>query len=358
MRIEECESWILRFPCTPDARDDEDDFVEVIGVNLATDEDLGAMGFTFTDDGGGGRAIKALLDDLLLPAIAGIEVEPPRAIWPRLWELTHQLGRGVSTMAIAAIDIALWDLQARAGGRSLARELGQVRDRIPAYGSGKASPLHPIPELVRLTMTFIDEGVNAVKLRVGMDAAEDVHRVAAVREAVGPDVRIMCDANERLDLATATWLGHRLADLDVFWFEEPIARDDVAGYRRLRQTLPMPMACGEHLFAANDFVPFVDGAAVDIVQPDACMVGGITEMLRVGELAAAHGLAFAPHHVTELHVHLAAALPSAIYVEYFPMLGGLLAHDLGVADGEVLVPDRPGHGIEFIDSAWSDFRVA
>jgi L-talarate/galactarate dehydratase len=358
MRIEDCETWILRFPVTPDARDDEDDFVEVIGVNLRTDEGVDAMGFTFTDDGGGGRAVKALLDDLLVPAIKGIEVEPPRAIWPRLWECVHQLGRGASTMAIAAIDIALWDLQARRNGRSLAKELGQVHDRLPAYGSGKASPFHPIPELVRLTMTFIDEGVKAVKLRVGVDPVADVHRVAAVREAVGPDVRIMCDANERLDVATATWLGHRFADLDVFWFEEPIARDDVAGYRRLREALPMPMAGGEHLFGANDFVPFVDAGALDILQPDACYCGGITEMMRVGELAAIHGLAFAPHHVTELHVSVAAALPSAIYVEYFPMLGELLAHDLEVEDGHVLVPDRPGHGIEFVDSAWSEFRVA
>ena len=358
MQIETCESWILRFPCTPDARDDEDDFVEVIGVDITTADGMEAMGFTFTDDGGGGRAIKALLDDLLLPAITGIEVEPARAIWPRLWQVVQQLGRGVNTMAIAAIDIALWDLQARRNGRSLAQELGQVRDRIPAYGSGKASPLHPIPELVRLTMTFVDQGVRAVKLRVGMDPLEDVKRVSAVRQAVGPDVRIMCDANERLDVETATWLGHRLADLDVYWFEEPIARDDIAGYRQLRRSLSIPLACGEHLFGANDFVPFVSGEAVDIVQPDACMVGGITEVVRVGELASANGLSFAPHHVTELHVHLAAALPSAIYVEYFPMLGGMLAHDLEVADGEVLVPDRLGHGIEFIDSARSEFRIA
>jgi L-alanine-DL-glutamate epimerase-like enolase superfamily enzyme len=358
MRITEAESWILRFPCTPEARDSEDDFVEVIGVDLRTDTGVSAMGFTFTDDGGGGRAVKAVLDDLLLTELAGAEAEPPRAIWPRLWERTHQLGRGVSTMAIAAVDIALWDLQAKANGRSLARALGQLRDRIPAYGSGKASPLHPVDELVRLSMTFVDEGVRAIKLRVGLDPAADVDRVAAVRDAAGPGVRIMCDANERLDLATAIWLGKRLADQDVFWFEEPIGRDDVAGYRRLRRSLPMPIAHGEHLFSAHDFVPFVDGDAIDICQPDACMIGGITEMLRVGELAAAHGLAFAPHHVTELHVHLAAALPTAIYVEYFPMLEGMLVHDLAVADGHVLVPDRPGHGIEILESAMDEFRVA
>ena len=358
MRITEGESWILSFPVTPEARDSAEDHVEVIGVNVRTDDGATGMGFTFTDDGGGGRAIKTLIDELLLPVVIGTEMEPPRAVWPRLWARVQQLGRGVGTMAIAAIDIALWDLQARVNGRSLARELGQVRDRIPAYGSGKASPTHPVDELVRLTMTFVDEGVRAVKLRLGMDPAADVHRVAAVREAVGPDVRILCDANERLDLATAIWLGERLAEQDVFWFEEPIGRDDIAGLRRLREALPIAIAHGEHLFSANDFVPYIDGGALDIVQPDACLVGGITEMLRVGELAAAHGVAFAPHHVTELHVHLAAAVPSAIYVEYYPMLGELLAHDLEVADGHVLVPDRPGHGIAFDADAWREFRVA
>ncbi|MGE4427837.1 MAG: mandelate racemase/muconate lactonizing enzyme family protein, partial [Solirubrobacteraceae bacterium] len=318
MRITDCESWIISFPCNPDSRDAEDDHVEVIGVNLTTDDGTTASGFTFTDDGGGGQAIKALIDGLLLPIVRGSEVEPPRAVWPRLWEAVHQLGRGVATMAIAAVDIALWDLQARLNDRPLAREIGQLRDAVPAYGSGKASPFHSIDELIELTMTFVAEDVRAVKVRIGVDPQADIERIAAVRKAVGPEMRIMLDANERLDLATALWFTERVREFDISWLEEPLARDQIGGLQRLRAASPIPLALGEHLFSAAEFVPFVNGGAVDIVQPDACMLGGITEMLRVGELAALHGLTLAPHHIPELHVHLAAALPSASWLERFP----------------------------------------
>jgi hypothetical protein len=192
-------------------------------------------------------------------------------------------------------------------GNSLARELGQVWDRVPAYGSGKASLLLPVAELVELSAGYVEQGFGAVKVRVGMDPASDVGRVGAVRKALGDDVRIMCDANERLDLPTALWLGRRLADFDVYWFEEPVTSDDVEAHRRLARALPMPIVAGEHLCSSREFVPFVTAAALDVLQPNACMVGGITEVLRVGELAAAHGLGFAPHFMTELHVHVAAS---------------------------------------------------
>lgn len=358
MRITDCESWIISFPCNPASRDADDDHVEVIGVDLTTDDGTRASGFTFTDDGGGGQAIKALIDGLLLPLIRGSEVEPPRAVWPRLWDAVHQLGRGVATMAIAAVDIALWDLQARLHDRPLAREIGQLRDAVPAYGSGKASPFHTIDELIELTMTFVAEDVRAVKVRIGVDPVADVERIAAVREAVGPRMRVMLDANERLDLATALWLTERVREFDISWLEEPLQRDQLSGLQRLRAASRIPLAHGEHLFGAAEFLPFVNGGAVDVVQPDACMVGGITEMLRVGELAAINGIALAPHHVPELHIHVAAALPTAAWVERFPIFEGLLEHELEVRDGQLLVPDRPGHGIVFTERCWSDYRIA
>lgn len=207
-------------------------------------------------------------------------------------------------------------------------------------------------------MSYVEQGFRAVKLRVGLDPEADVDRVAAVRRAVGPDIRIMCDANERLDLPTALWLGRRLADFDVFWFEEPVASDDVAAHRRLRNTLPIAIATGEHLCSSKEFVPFVEAGAIDVLQPDACMVGGVTEILRVADLAAAHGLAFAPHFMTELHVHIAAALPRAPYVEFFPFMDDLLTHPLVVENGEVVVLERPGHGIDFHPWVWDKYRVA
>jgi L-alanine-DL-glutamate epimerase-like enolase superfamily enzyme len=216
----------------------------------------------------------------------------------------------------------------------------------------------PVAELVELSAGYVEQGFGAVKLRVGMDTAADVARVAAVRKALGDGVRIMCDANERLDLPTALWLGRRLADFDVYWFEEPVTSDDVEAHRRLARALPMPIVAGEHLCSSREFVPFVTAGALDVLQPNACMVGGITEALRVGELAAAHGLGFAPHFMTELHVHLAAALHNTTYLEYFPFLDEFVEEPLRTEGGAVLVPDRPGHGITFQERVWETYRTA
>lgn len=357
MIISKAESWILRLPFVRTSRDFDDAHHELVGVTLHTDSGESGTGFCFITDFGGGVAVKALLDDLLLPRVQGRSVYEGKRIWHELSAVTHRMGRGVNSFAIAAIDIAVWDLRARGNGHSLARELGQVRNTVPAYGSGKASPLLGVDELVALSAGYVEQGFDAVKIRVGMDPVADVERVGAVRRELGAGVRLMCDANERLDLPTALWLGRRLGELDVYWFEEPVVSHDVGAHRRLAEALPMPIAAGEHLCSCSDFVPFVTGGALDVLQPNACMVGGITEALRIGELAAAHGLGFAPHFMSELHIHLAAALQNATYLEYFPFLDEFITEPLRVENGGIVVPDRPGHGIEFRESTWDRYRT-
>lgn len=261
-------------------------------------------------------------------------------------------------MAIAAIDVAMWDLRARDAGVSIARVLGQVRDRVPCYGSGKASPSLPVDDLVELSAGYIRDGFKAVKIRVGREPDKDMDRVRAVRQAIGDGPRILCDANERLDLPTALWLGKRLADQGVHWFEEPLLSQDIEGYRRMRGALPMAIAMGEHVHSRRDFMPYITTGAVDVVQPDMCFVGGITETMRIGRIADTAGLALAPHFMTVLHIHVAAALPRATYVEFYPFMDDLLVEGLKVEDGMLLVPTRPGHGVEFTKEAWRDYRVA
>jgi len=272
--------------------------------------------------------------------------------------VTHRLGHGIASLAIAAVDIALWDLRARLAGVSLAAALGQVRDRVPAYGSGRASPTLPVDDLVRLSAEYVSAGFHAVKIRIGREPAADAERLRQVRKAVGPGVRIMCDANERLDLPTALWLGRQLVDTGIYWLEEPLLSQDLEGYRRLRAALPIPLALGEHVFSHREFIPYIANGAIDIVQPDACMIGGLSEAMKIGRVAEAFGLALAPHFMTELHVHLAAALPRATYVEYYPFMDDLLTEGLVVEDGHVLVPKGPGHGVQFTDEAWKRYRVA
>jgi L-alanine-DL-glutamate epimerase-like enolase superfamily enzyme len=356
--IDSIESWTLCFPQNREHRDFDDAMMELVGVTVRTRDGVSGMGYTWTVNYGGAESIKALIDHVMIPRVVGRSVYDYTAIWKELWWVTHRLGRGITNMAIAAIDIAIWDLRAKSKGLPLAKVLGQVTDRVPTYSSGRASNALTIEELVYTSVDSVEQGHNAVKLRVGLDPKGDIGRIAAVREAVGPEVRIMCDANERLDLATAKWLGQRMTDYDVFWFEEPIPNEHVEGHRQLTQTLPMAIAAGEHLFSVWDFTRYVERGALDILQPDVCMVGGVTEWMRVAELGLSHGLPISPHFVPEIHVHLAAAAHNAIYVESFPMMDDLIVHQLEVKDGHVLVPDRPGHGLEFHDWVWEKYRVA
>lgn len=168
----------------------------------------------------------------------------------------------------------------------------------------------------------------------------------------------MCDANERLDLPTALWLGRHLVDSGIYWLEEPLLSQDIEGYRRLRAALPIPLALGEHIHSRRELTPYIANDAIDIVQPDVCMIGGVGEAMKIGRVAESFGLALAPHFMTELHVHLAAALPRASYVEYYPFMDDLLEDHLVVEDGHVIVPSGPGQGVRFTADAWKRYRAA
>ena len=357
MTIKTAESWMLRFPSDRVRAERADEQFELIGVTLHDSGGERGMGWTFTSDYGGGEAVKALLDVVLLPRLIGREAIEVEVLNDELFHRTHRLGHGITSMAIAAIDTALWDLRARQDGVSLAQILGQVHDRVPCYGSGKASPSLPVDDLVALSAGYIEEGFEAVKIRVGREPDKDMARVKAVRDAIGPGPRILCDANERLSLPTALWLGKQLASQDVYWFEEPILSQDIEGYRRLRSALPMAIAMGEHVHSRRDFIPYIQSGAIDVVQPDMCFVGGVTETMRIGRIADSFGLALAPHFMTVLHIHVAAALPRSTYVEYYPFMDDLLVEGLVVENGALLVPTRPGHGVAFTDEAWRRYRV-
>jgi L-talarate/galactarate dehydratase len=255
MTIRNAETWILRFPSNRAAAERTDEFFELIGITLEDSTGERGSGWTFTSDYGGGEAVKVLLDTLLVHRLTGRAVLDIDAINEDLFHVTHRLGHGIASLAIAAIDVALWDLRARMAGVSLARALGQVRDRVPAYGSGKASPTLPTDELVELSASYVRSGFRAIKIRIGRNPPGDFERLRRVREAVGAEVRIMCDANERLDLPTALWLGRRLVDSGIYWLEEPLLSQDLEGYRRLRAALPIPLALGEHVHSRREFIP-------------------------------------------------------------------------------------------------------
>jgi L-alanine-DL-glutamate epimerase-like enolase superfamily enzyme len=318
---------------------------DVVLVTLTDTDGTTGTGFTFAL-AGGMEAAAAIIDVTYRPEVLHTELLDWGRTWERLWSIAHSLGRGVALSALSALDIAVWDLRARAAGLPLYRLLGAVRDAIPAYGSGRATNLMNVDELIEGTLSYVAEGFRAVKLRAGgRPLEEEVARMTAVREAVGPEIRLMVDCNERLEFAGALWFGRHLEELGFYWYEEPLRSDDVAGHTRLAAKLRVAIAGGEHLQGRYEFVDYLRHDAASVLQPDAPLVGGITEFLRIATVADAFGANISPHFLPELHIHLGLAAQACIYIEHFPLLDELLAETLAVTDGQMRAPDRPGHGI-------------
>ncbi|MGP4029940.1 mandelate racemase/muconate lactonizing enzyme family protein [Actinomadura sp. 3N407] len=314
-------------------------------------------GFTYALTGGIEGA-HAIVDGLFGPRINGTDPLQWDSLWHELSAATHRLGGGVAVAALSALDIAVWDLRARAAGLPLHRFLGAQRESVPIYGSGRATHQMSDEELVAGALSYVEEGYRAVKLRAGaLGVARDVARVAAVREAVGPGVQIMVDCNERLDLAQAQRLGQRLNDLDVVWLEEPLPSHDVASHALLAARCPVPIAAGEHLQGRFAVKQYLDRGAASVLMPDASLTGGISEWNRIAVLAEASGAAVSPHFLPELHVHLAAAARAATWVEHFPLLDDLLLETLTPSGGAVAPPGRPGHGMRWAPDALDRYSV-
>ncbi|WP_028933620.1 mandelate racemase/muconate lactonizing enzyme family protein [Pseudonocardia spinosispora] len=323
-----------------------------LAVVTLTDTD-GATGTGYTYSlGPGMAAVGALLEELHLPAVVGTRPDEWDRNWYRMRDATHRLGTGVPLLATSAVDIAMWDLRAVRAGLPLFRLLGAQREQVPVYGSGRATHVMSTEELVEGSRSYVRDGFPAVKLRVGVRTpADDVARVAAVREAVGDEIGIMVDANERLDLATARWMAPRLADLGISWFEEPVPSRYIEAHRVLAGGQAPPLAVGEHILGLAGFTDFTDSAPVWM--PDVPLTGGVSEFRRIDALAEAHGASVTPHFLPELHVHLVAAGTVTTWLEHFPLLDDLLVETLTITDGVAAPPDRPGHGL-----LWDEDRVA
>jgi L-alanine-DL-glutamate epimerase-like enolase superfamily enzyme len=329
----------------------------LIGLTIVDNEGVEGSGFSFVVENDGASAVKTMLDDVVIPQVLGTQTHKGSALWHELMATTHRIGRGVSSLAIGAADTALWDLNARKRGLSLADHIGRIRDDIPAYASGQFSPTLPLDQVLEIALREQQRGLGGIKLRVGMDVRADLERVAALRDALGPSMRIMCDANERLSLPEAIWLGRQLQKYDVYWFEEPLYARDVEAHAALAASIDIPIAVGEHLQSVSEFQSFIKAGAAHILQPDVGQLAGTTEFLRIAQLALENGVALAPHFLPELHIHLVAAFPNAIYLEQFPWADEWLVNTLEFSDGRTKVPDVIGHGIEFTPDARKQYLV-
>ena len=328
--------------------------VDVIVVDIEDSDGVTGTGFSYVL-GGDGRTVTHAARDMLARFVEGQEIVPPQALWRRLAGSLNRLGRGVGYLSIAAIDVAMWDLYARKQAVPLYTALGGVAKTLPVYGSGGFGPMQDPDVAVERALEYADMGCTAVKLRVA-GAPSDLPRIQAVAEALPDGVDIMADANEKCDLARAQWLANVLGDVNALWFEEPLPAHDANGFATLAQTCSVPIATGEHHQGAVELAPLMADRAVSIVQPDLAMMGGITESLRLAQIAEHDNLVVSPHFLPALFIHLAGAAPSIRWMEDFPLLEPLFDSPVTMdGAGNISPSDAPGHGLVWADGAREEF---
>ena len=330
-------------------------------VHIKTDEGIEGLGTS-----AGSTAVQAVVEDSLKGVLIGEDPFNIEKLWNLMFWTVRGVGRkGIAFCAISALDIALWDLKAKALNLPLYRLLGPYTDTVPVYGSGGWTNFSE-SELVAEQVGYVERGFPRVKMKVGKDFGmsedEDVKRLAAVRKAVGDDVEIYVDANNGYYAKQAIRMSQIFEQFDVKWFEEPVLADDIEGLSVISQSTTIPVATGEHEYTKYGFKELIVRGGADIVQPDIGRVGGVTEWMKVAHIAHGFNLPVAPHAYQLIHLHVACATPNLKVVEY-----------LGVSDKSDRVwytefpepvngmwspyPDRPGLGLELDPAAVKKFKV-
>jgi L-alanine-DL-glutamate epimerase-like enolase superfamily enzyme len=288
-------------------------------------------------------------------------------LWTEMYQEALLQGRAGTVMrALSALDIALWDRNARSVKLPLYKFLGaSCGDRVPAYASGGYYLSGKTPEILADEMaSYVKAGFNAVKMKVGKESLRDEEaRIAAVRERIGPAIILMLDANNAWsDLPTATRFARMYEKYDPYFIEEPFSPDDIRNHARLASCTSVPVATGEIEVGRWRFLDLIQAGGAAILQTDACVCGGITEFRRIAATAASFGLALCPHWFHDLHAHLVAATPNARFVEYFPddqvlNFRRLVSKQVTVEKGHILLSHEPGLGFEFDSAAIEQYAV-
>ena len=374
MKITAVRATWLRAPIPAERRHTSDfgvnDSFNTCLVEIDTDAGLTGLGEAKVGVGNLGNyaALVTLIHAELAPVLIGRDARDVTALWETIYNGTraHYVAahgrtfpivgrRGITVSALSGIDIALWDLLGKALGQPVWRLLGgRLRERIPAYASGGWAPVGAVGKQLR---QYVERGHRAVKMRVGLqDASVDdsAARVREARETLGPGVGLMVDAHGTWSVREAQRFARKVADCDLGWLEEPVSPDNVAGQAEVRAATDIPIAAGETEQTRFAFRDLIEARAVDVLQPDVAIAGGITETLRICALAATHGLTVAPHLwggavLFASGLHLAVATPCVTTLEFSrgenPLLNDLVEEPFDLVDGYVLAPDRPGLGL-------------
>jgi L-talarate/galactarate dehydratase len=366
MKISRIRSQILVMPQEdPLANTPEDTSMArpIVIVRLYTDDGIEGIGVTFYG-GAITAALKRAVDDLGALTIS----EDPLRVEAIIAKLRAAAGgsgpAGMFTMALAAIDIALWDIRGKVLGQPLWKLLGGARQRVPAYASGALRRHLPLDEVVAAAARLKDKGFREMKTQLALPGdtspAKEVERMVRVREAIGPDIKLMCDINQRWRVEQAIDIGKRVEDAGVglFWLEDVTAHDDYAGLARVNAALATPICGGELVWGIVPFRHMIEARSVDYVMIDLIRVGGVTPWLKVAGMAEAFNLPVVSHVIPEIHSHLVAAVPNGLTVEYMGWMLKLFDGVAALENSELVLSDRPGLGLTFREEIISRYNVA
>jgi len=336
---------------------------------IDTDDGIQGVGFAVGARANGeGHILHTAVQHNLKNLLIGQNPFAVERLWESMFESTLLIGRrGVVLKAISALDIALWDIISKAADRPLYYLLGGYRDKVPAYGSG-GYYYDDDDELKRLSEEmerFLNKGFTSVKIKVGrLSPMEDAERVRIAREVLGPNVKLALDANNAWrDAASAINAARKFEKYDIWWLEEPVWPDNIAASAQIAAVLDMPVATGEIEATRWGFRMIIEEQAADIIQPDATVVGGVTEWMRIAHMAGCWDIPVAPHWNANIHAHLLAAIPNGLTVEYFLLeedvfnFEAIVREPLHIENGFISVPQRPGHGIDFDEAAVKRYQT-
>ncbi len=333
--------------------------MDMIFARVETDEGASGLGFTYNIIPHGGREIALLINGAISQLICGFNPGDHERVWYQMWRRVDWVGRGgIAVLAVAAVDNALWDLKSKTAGMPLTKLLGGAREKVPVYNTDGGWLNLTLEQLVEETREIAAAGFRGTKIKVGKDdPMEDLERIAAVRQVLGPNRTLMVDANERFTHAEAIKRARMWEEFNLFWFEEPLPAEDILGHAKVKAHTSIPIALGESLFTRQQFKDYIASDGVSIVQPDCCRCGGITEWLKIAHLADCYNMQVSPHFVMEMHLQLVAAIPNGLFVEYIPLLDAVLKEPLKLEDGYFRASREPGLGINWDNNKLDAYRV-
>ena len=352
MKIAAIDSFVLRVP-TPNPIALEFPEQKLIVTHIRTDDGVTGLGYSLAMGGGGAESIQVYLETRLKPLLLGQDPLFVERLWDRMYRSDRGIKRqGIAAYAISALDIGLWDVVGKAANLPLFKLWGAVTDRVPTYGSG-GWPAYAIDDVVAEALRYKAAGCRYYKMKIhDPDPRVNRRRVETVRKALGDDVRMMVDVNQKLDVLGNIRQAALLEDFDLVWYEEPVLADDLAACAEVAHTIRIPVATGENNYTRYEFRELIERRAARYLMPDVCRANGFSETLRIGHLAAAHQVLVSPHVVHELSLQVVGALANGFLVEWIDWAPADLFDGMPrCEDGQFRISDRPGHGLALTPDA-------